>query len=385
MKITELKGIDENAANKLKIANLPTRPNSTTLTGAKGLTANQLREKMDEYPDALREKLNDVIDSIVAAFVSAPNDKNVKETPIINDILLYDTNAEGDSDQPRLTLKMLATALLYCNLHDYTELTAKYLFDNTVGTTHLVDRAVTNQKIADEAVTFEKTKGLAGKMTADGGEIFNDYANNKAGKKAHVSGQRNTGTGESCQVSGADNTVTGATDLVGGRQNTVKGANALVCGQGNTIGEGVWSGSVDGQSNGVFAHAARAGGFDVKVYARHGFGHGWHLVLGDAKNPNEDIDIEKGRVAFGRYNDDSDKPLFAVGNGYEKKDTESGKVTNTIRQNAFAVYDDGHVYIHDDVYVHGGNDRLATADEIERGLETILDALNAALGEEVTA
>ena len=62
--IEELEPFSCDAAEKVRVANLPTRPNSTSLTGQRGLSANDLKKAYDQYPEALRNHLNTVIGQV---------------------------------------------------------------------------------------------------------------------------------------------------------------------------------------------------------------------------------------------------------------------------------------------------------------------------------
>lgn len=170
----EMEVMKKEEAEKFKIANLPTRPNSTTLTGGKGLTANQLREKIDEYPEALRKRLNAVIkqvkenlsniDEILLDLPKKAGEKIVGGGEIFND---YDNNEATGPNSSASGEGTIATEAGQCVVGRYNNPDKEYFKDAlfVVGAgTRDTQRAnafavLKNGRIIGGAVNIEPTAG----------------------------------------------------------------------------------------------------------------------------------------------------------------------------------------------------------------------------------
>lgn len=60
-KISSLQELSAEEVKDALISGLRARPNATSIYGAKGLTANELKKQYDKYPEILRAKLNELI------------------------------------------------------------------------------------------------------------------------------------------------------------------------------------------------------------------------------------------------------------------------------------------------------------------------------------
>lgn len=224
--------------------------------------------------------------------------------------------------------------------------------------------AVTEDKISDGSIPYAKLKDPIGRKPRSdlSGEVFNDYANNEAGELSHAEG--------------SNNKVYGATSHAEGRDNTINGVNGHAEGQGNIIAEGVWSGHAEGHGGEVYAQNAHTGGMYCKAYAKHSIAHGFYLISGDESSPNGSDAM--GQAVFGMYNLPDVEAIFIVGNGSAQN-----------RNNALAVKKDGRLSLGADPAEKMDAVTKSFLDtqirDVESGLQTILDALNEALGKEVTA
>lgn len=64
-KLSELSTIEKEDVKDALISGLRSRPNAKSLYGAKGLTANELKEQYDKYPEILRQHFNELVEAIV--------------------------------------------------------------------------------------------------------------------------------------------------------------------------------------------------------------------------------------------------------------------------------------------------------------------------------
>ena len=81
-KISSLQELSQEEVKDALISGLRSRPNSTSIYGAPGMTANELKKQYDKYPEKLRGKLNELIEVLKERFSI---DKN-GITPVANDI-----------------------------------------------------------------------------------------------------------------------------------------------------------------------------------------------------------------------------------------------------------------------------------------------------------
>lgn len=188
-KFTNLK-LSAEEAKKYLIQNLRTRPNNAGYYGEKGLSGNELRKKFDEYPEALRSKLNDLIDAIVELYTSTGEDGS----PITNDIVLY---RKGEKD---ITLAMLAKAIFDNDLDRLTEIEPT---DGTVTEAKLsedllnkLNEAIENASQANDKAdgaknTVEAAYETADKAALDASKALSDakVAKNKAEEALSYFGQ----------------------------------------------------------------------------------------------------------------------------------------------------------------------------------------------------
>ena len=163
----------------------------------------------------------------------------------------------------------------------------------------VLDSAVATAKSIEERANngeFDGEDGV-GRATANGGEIFNDYENNKAtGIYSHAEGKQNTVKGNHAHGEGSMNTVNGA----------------------DAHGEG-WGNTAD-------APASHVEGGLCQTYPNATYGHaGGKGCIANAM----------AQRVVGTYNKLNDKALFIVGNG----------TSDTNRSNAFEVYRDGSITI----------------------------------------
>lgn len=82
----DIKILSEEDVKDARIANLPNRPNQSSLYGQKGLTASEMKAKYDEFPDLVRQRLNELIEWIHGEFDPAEenqSDKITDTTPIL--------------------------------------------------------------------------------------------------------------------------------------------------------------------------------------------------------------------------------------------------------------------------------------------------------------
>lgn len=64
-KLSKLSTIEKEDVKDALISGLRSRPNTKSLYGAKGLTANELKEQYDKYPEILRQHFNELVEAIV--------------------------------------------------------------------------------------------------------------------------------------------------------------------------------------------------------------------------------------------------------------------------------------------------------------------------------
>jgi hypothetical protein len=161
-KFTDLK-LSAEEAKKYLIQNLRLRPNNAGYYGEKGMNGNELRKKFDEYPEALRQKLGNLIDAIVALYTS----RGESGSPVTEDIVLYHKNGKD------VTLAMLAEAIFDNDLDRLTEIEPT---DGTVTEAKLSEDLLNKLNKAIENASQANAKADGAKNTAEGASKTADNA-----------------------------------------------------------------------------------------------------------------------------------------------------------------------------------------------------------------
>lgn len=162
-KISSLQELSQEEVKDALISGLRSRPNSTSIYGGKGLTADELKKQYDKYPEKLRVKLNELIKVLQERFSVDENGI----TPVANDIYV---KIAGD------TIATLSSAIVGLDRtdremsFDISQLSVKA--DNALQT---AERAST---VANEAHSFAEgamsLSGVALGIANESKEIAND-------------------------------------------------------------------------------------------------------------------------------------------------------------------------------------------------------------------
>ena len=289
-KLTEIAELSEEEVKGARIANLSNRPNQSSIYGQKGLTAAEMKAKYDEFPDLVRERLNELIAAIKASLDSADA---LHATPIIDDIYVN------------------ADSLGVVDLRTFVEEFSKLLNDTVVD----VERANTT---ANEA-----------KVTAD-------YANSVSEEASRVSQE-------------ASNVSHGAEETSKKAHETVSFLLSKIAGIATDGGGFVYGDFENNVADGEFAEAhgkntkakspfAVTYGQDTAVYAARGFAGGFGCVLeGEAENSfawgTGLRSNTRDQILLGRYNVKDPEAVLIIGDGSDDKN----------RSNAVAIKKDGRI------------------------------------------